>query len=434
MARTNPPYYNEEEDEQTLREDELLSRGMNPDLGNEDDGNAILSGGLNPDRFSVGADGTILSNDDDDFASAWDNLFKAGQGTPLATPAAPTPMVGNVAEAQQRLDEATAKSNEAYSSLQGIANDWMATIEQRREEARPRFTQEELDSRRAKSTALSTLTSALANIANGLTVGAGGLNATVPDGYQAAYEHWNDVQKRHDMRQAEFDKLTDAIYTKKYGMSKADYDRLEAQRKERRAELTQEKNIQYGLDKARITADSNEAIAQGRNESNERIATIKANAPKGRASSGGGGRRSTGGSSSSKAAGNSFSYNGTDYTIPSGANVKSAFTKIANSAIRKLEQSKIGLNPDLDSNAITDINKKITAIREAMNVPGSSLTNTQANTILKALTKAEYDGDDIQGILDGLTTKEEQPKKNTNTNKKAGGASGKGDASKFEMN
>jgi hypothetical protein len=424
MARTNPPYYNEEEDEQTLREDELLSRGMNPDLANEDDGSTILSGGINPD----------LSNDDDDFASAWDNLFKAGQGTPLATPAAPTPMVGNVAEAQQRLDEATAKSNEAYSSLQGIANDWMATIEQRREEARPRFTQEELDSRRAKSTALSTLTSALANIANGLTVGAGGLNATIPDGYQAAYEHWNDVQKRHDMRQAEYDKLTDAYYTKKYGMSKADYDRLEAQRKERRAELTQEKNIQYGLDKARITADSNEAIAQGRNESNERIATIKANAPKGRASSGGGGGKKSG-SSSSKAAGNSFSYNGTDYTIPSGANVKGAFSKIADDAIKRLKdkQSGIGNVLESDKKKREAIDGQIEAINKARNVTGSSLTATQVNAILKALTDAGYDGD-IQGILDGLASKEEQPKKNTNTNKKAGGASGKGDASKFEMN
>lgn len=422
MARTNPPYYNEEEDEQTLREDELLSRGMNPDLANEDNGNAILSGGLNHDRFSVGADGTILSNDDDDFASAWDNLFKAGQGTPLATPAAPTPMVGNVAEAQQRLDEATAKSNEAYSSLQGIANDWMATIEQRREEARPRFTQEELDSRRAKSTALSTLTSALANIANGLTVGAGGLNATVPDGYQAAYEHWNDVQKRHDMRQAEFDKLTDAIYTKKYGMSKADYDRLEAERKEARQDLAQQRNIDYGLEKAHIQSETSKANNAADNQARMERLVYDREHPKPTAtrSSGGGGKKS--GSSSSKAAGNSFSYNGTDYTIPSGANVKGAFTKIANSAISKLEQSKSGLDPDLNSKDITDIDNKIIAIRGAMNVPGSSFTNTQANAILKALTKAGYDGDDIQDILDGLTPQQtQQPRTQTRTQSNSGG-------------
>lgn len=360
----------------------------------------------------------------------WDDLisiYTPGQGTPLATPAAPTPMVGNVAEAQQRLDDATAKSDEAFRSLQGIANDWATTLEQRREEARPRFTQEELDSRRAKSTALSTLTSALANIANGLTVGAGGLNATIPDGYQAAYVHWNDVQKRHDMRQAEFDKLTDAVYTKKYGMTKADYERLEAERKERRAELTQEKKMQYGLDEARIKADSNEAIAQGHDETNIKIAEIKANAPKGK--SGSGGKKST----SSSAASGSFAYNGTDYTIPSGVNAKSAFSKIADDAIKRIEESKTitvngetrPLNPNIPSEAaiIDKKNKDITTIRKALNVSGSTITAAQANAILKALTDAGYDGD-IQGILDGLTPQQPQQQRTQSTTQSNSGNGG----------
>lgn len=416
MARTNPPYYNEEEDEQTRREDELLARGMNPDLANEDDGSTILSGGINPD----------LSTDDNDFASAWDNLFKAGEGTPLATPTTPAAApLGGVTEAQQRLDEAAAKSNEAYSSLQGIANDWLTTLEQRREEARPRFTQEELDSRRAKSTALSTLTSALANIANGLTVGAGGLNATVPDGYQAAYEHWNDVQKRHDMRQAEFDKLTDAIYTKKYGMSKADYERLEAERKEARQDLAQQRNIDYGLEKAHIQSETSKANNAADNQARMERLVYDREHPKPTAtrSSGGGGRRSTGGSSSSKAAGNSFSYNGTDYTIPSGVTTKQAMDKIADSAIKKLKEQKSGYDTDLDDAEIKAIDKAITAINNARNGSGT-LTDAKMKSILKALNDAGYDGDDIQDILDGLAPQQPsqptQQRRNNNSSSSNG--------------
>ena len=132
-------------------------------------------------------------------------------------------------------DEAKQRQTQSMQTMQGIMDEVTADLERRRQEMKPRFTQQELDDRRAKSTAVTMLTSALANIANGIAVGRGGLNATVPDGYTAAYEHWNDVQKRHSARQAEYDKLTDAIWSNRlnkvkmeYGEASAEYQQAQA--------------------------------------------------------------------------------------------------------------------------------------------------------------------------------------------------------------
>ena len=136
---------------------------------------------------------------------------------------------------QTQASEAKQKRTQSMQTMQGIMDEVTADLERRRQEMKPRFTQQELDDRRAKSTAVTMLTSALANIANGIAVGKGGLNATVPDGYTAAYEHWNDVQKRHSARQAEYDKLTDAIWSNRlnkvkleYGEASAEYQQAQA--------------------------------------------------------------------------------------------------------------------------------------------------------------------------------------------------------------
>jgi hypothetical protein len=136
---------------------------------------------------------------------------------------------------QTQASEAKQKRTQSMQTMQGIMDEVTADLERRRQEMKPRFTQQELDDRRAKSTAVTMLTSALANIANGIAVGRGGLNATVPDGYTAAYEHWNDVQKRHSARQAEYDKLTDAIWSNRlnkvkleYGEASAEYQQAQA--------------------------------------------------------------------------------------------------------------------------------------------------------------------------------------------------------------
>ena len=139
-------------------------------------------------------------------------------------------------------------------TMQGIMDEVTADLERRRQEMKPRFTQQELDDRRAKSTAVTMLTSALANIANGIAVGRGGLNATVPDGYQAAYEHWNDVQKRQSARQAEYDKLTDAIWSNRlnkvkleYGEASAEYQQAQAAYQKAKAQESKQQHDEQML-------------------------------------------------------------------------------------------------------------------------------------------------------------------------------------------
>lgn len=321
-------------------------------------------------------------------------------GQVLYKPTETSPLSG-LAESQKRLDEATARRDGALTDMNAIFQEMIRNDEQRAAELKPRFTQQELDDRRAKSTAVTMLTSALANIANGIAVGKGGLNATVPDGYTAAYEHWNDVQKRHDTRNAEYQKLIDSVYQKKYGMKKAEYDLAEAERKEARVDLTQDKNHQYGLQKATITAEANKAIARERNESNERIATIKANTPKATKSSGGGKGKAPAAPSTT------FTYGGTTYTTPSGVSTEQALTAIATSAKQWLNSTKDGLNDQA-------IDNKITAIDTALKHVGD-FTDKNAEAILTALAKAGYKGD-IQGIMDALKPKQQTTKKNTNGN------------------
>lgn len=326
-------------------------------------------------------------------------------GQVLYKPTETSPLSG-LAESQKRLDEATARRDGALTDMNAIVQEMIRNDEQKAAELKPRFTQQELDDRQAKSTAVTMLTSALANIANGIAVGRGGLNATVPDGYQAAYEHWNDVQKSHDTRNAEYQKLIDSVYQKKYGMKKAEYDLAEAERKEARVDLTQDKNIQYGLQKATIEAEASKTIARERNESNERIATIKANTPKATKSSGGG---------KGKAPSTTFTYGGTAYTTPSGVSTEQALTAIATSAKQWLNSTKDGLNDQA-------VDNKITAIDTALKHVGD-FTDKNAEAILTALAKAGYEGD-VQGIMDAL--KPNQQKTTTTT-------SGSGNAGKFKL-
>jgi hypothetical protein len=161
-------------------------------------------------------------------------------------------------------------------TIQGIMDEVTADIERRRQEINPRFTQQELDDRRAKSTAVTMLTSALANIANGIAVGRGGLNATVPDGYTAAYEHWNDVQKRQSARQAEYDKLTDAINANRLAKVKLEYGEGSAEYKEAVAKIENEKNRRNKLAQTQYEVAGRVQVARENNESRERTAAITA--------------------------------------------------------------------------------------------------------------------------------------------------------------
>ena len=155
---------------------------------------------------------------------------------------------------QTQASEAKQRQTQSMQTMQGIMDEVTADLERRRQEMKPRFTQQELDDRRAKSTAVTMLTSALANIANGIAVGRGGLNATVPDGYQAAYEHWNDVQKRQSARQAEYDKLTDAIWSNRlnkvkleYGEASAEYQQAQAAYQKAKAQESKQQHDEQML-------------------------------------------------------------------------------------------------------------------------------------------------------------------------------------------
>lgn len=177
---------------------------------------------------------------------------------------------------QTQASEAKQRQTQSMQTIQSLMDDERADLERRRQEMKPRFTQQELDDRRAKSTAVAMLTSALANIANGIAVGRGGLNATVPDGYQAAYEHWNDVQKRQDMRRAEFDKLTDAINANRLAKVKLEYGEGSAEYKEAVAKIENEKNRRNRLAQTQAEIQGRKEIAQMNNESRERAAAITA--------------------------------------------------------------------------------------------------------------------------------------------------------------
>jgi len=177
---------------------------------------------------------------------------------------------------QTQASEAKQRQTQSMTTMQGIMDEVTADIERRRQEMKPRFTQQELDDRRAKSTAVTMLTSALANIANGIAVGKGGLNATVPDGYQAAYEHWNDVQKRHSARQAEYDKLTDAINANRLAKVKLEYGEGSAEYKEAAAKIENELNRRNRFAQTQAEIQGRKEIAQMNNESRERTAAITA--------------------------------------------------------------------------------------------------------------------------------------------------------------
>lgn len=179
---------------------------------------------------------------------------------------------------QGEADEAKQKQTQSMQTIQSLMDDERADLERRRQEMKPRFTQQELDDRRAKSTAVAMLTSTLANIANGIAVGRGGLNATVPDGYQAAYEHWNDVQKRQDMRRAEFDKLTDAINANRLAKVKLEYGEGSAEYKEAVAKIENEKNRRGKMAQTQAEIQGRKEIAQMNNESQERRAATTAQA------------------------------------------------------------------------------------------------------------------------------------------------------------
>lgn len=261
---------------------------------------------------------------------------------------------------QTQASEAKQRQTQSMTTMQGIMDEVTADLERRRQEMKPRFTQQELDDRRAKSTAVTMLTSALANIANGIAVGKGGLNATVPDGYQAAYEHWNDVQKRQSARQAEYDKLTDAIWSNRlnkvkleygeasaeYQQAQAAYQRAMAQRQKFQGDMVlAEKKRQDNLNT--IVAKGQVQMAVDDNKSKNTVTEIKTRHyyPSSRGGS-------SGGSGKSQQPTTEYSYVSDDGTInvtfPQGMDESTAYERMATAALRQVQNDIADLDNQIE--------------------------------------------------------------------------------------
>jgi hypothetical protein len=263
-------------------------------------------------------------------------------------------------------------------TMQGIMDEVTADLERRRQEMKPRFTQQELDDRRAKSTAVTMLTSALANIANGIAVGRGGLNATVPDGYTAAYEHWNDVQKRHSARQAEYDKLTDAIWSNRLNKVKLEYGEASAEYQQAQAAyqkaMTQRQKFQGDMvlaEKKRqdnlnaIVAKGQVQMAVDDNKSNNNITEIKTRHYYPSSRGGGGGR----GSGTSQQTQTEYSYVSDDGTInvtfPHGMDESTAYERMATAALKQVQDDIADLDNQIkEAEKITKTSEREAKIKD----------------------------------------------------------------------
>jgi len=404
MARTNPPYYEDEDETLAEEVDETNAlggfgskiNGLNPDT--EEDDNSILGGGnpfatTEPD-YTYDATNPKAWSAGDDFDSALDYLLNPTKEEEQQTIAPTTiAMPGRAEELKGKVDDATAKANTAFQTMQDITKWSMEQDEARAAELKPRFTQEELDSRRAKSTNLSMLTSALANIANGIAVGKGAINATIPDGYQAAYQHWDDVQKKHSARRAEYDKLVDSIYSKKYGMSKAEYDKALKEQGVATSAYEKELDRQTRLEQTRMTNEriaSTEAakLAEDARQFDEKNkAGYFKKQP--RSGGGGGGRKSTA-TSKGLDGYRTISRSEGKVSIPSSMSIEDGYLKMADAALEWLDgEGKNKFAPSernaikaaiTGNNSFTDdvaVNKKaVEALRKAFgNIPTSVLQN-----------------------------------------------------------
>lgn len=272
---------------------------------------------------------------------------------------------------QTQASEAKQRQTQSMQTMQGIMDEVTADLERRRQEMKPRFTQQELDDRRAKSTAVTMLTSALANIANGIAVGRGGLNATVPDGYTAAYEHWNDVQKRHSARQAEYDKLTDAIWSNRLNKVKLEYGEASAEYQQAQAAyqkaMAQRETQAYGIQKEAIRQmglnqrqASQQAFTAEQKELDRKNATK--NAYIRRSGSGGG-------SGKSQQPTTEYSYVSDDGTInvtfPQGMDESTAYERMATAALRQVNKDIADLDNQIkEAEKIVNTSEKEAKLKE----------------------------------------------------------------------
>jgi hypothetical protein len=231
----------------------------------------------------------------------------------------------------------------------------------------------------------------------------------VPDGYTAAYEHWNDVQKRHSARQAEYDKLTDAIWSNRlnkvkleYGEASAEYQQAQAAyQKAMSQESNQRHDEQMLLAKNMFEAGKEQTRHQNKLEEIDRTGQwgVKREGTKGYWANEKQKTVNAGKGNSDVDLEDYRIYNGTNgtVTIPDDMDIEDGYLAMANAALDYLD----GIQET--STNRTDLKNKRKALREALT--GS---NKDKAAKIKKLSTAIANSDVSQEALEAALNTQTQ--------------------------
>lgn len=301
---------------------------------------------------------------------------------------------------------AKAKADASFETLQDILASQRREKEERFASMNKPLTDEELDRRRASGTLVATITSALANIANGISVGRGANNATVPDGYMLSYQHWNDIEKRNAARRQEYEKMTDSILKSRLAEAEVKYGK----------DSKEYSNAQTRLDAARTMQARHQNTMEEIDSRGTWKKVVKETASPTKTKTGGG-------SKSTKQPKTLDDYrtisNGNStITIPDGVSVEQAYLAIAEKALQWVDAN----------DELNDALKAKFRISFTGNVSKNEAVIVQ---FLKDLRSTGLTGTDIQDAIDGLTPSQpqQQPRTTTQTtntsNQNNGGSNGR---------
>lgn len=148
-----------------------------------------------------------------------------------------------LAEQQQSEEDAlkadAKAAQEARAAMEQADEDafqkMLSTFNQQAEEAKPQYTEEELQRYSRANTGFASMLSAIANVANVGNVAKGGYAAVVPDGYKVAKAQWDQIKKDERARKRYYDQLKGQIANYEYTREQAKYkkftDQLNAEQK-----------------------------------------------------------------------------------------------------------------------------------------------------------------------------------------------------------
>ena len=307
------------------------------------------------------------------------------------------------ASAKTMLDDAKAEKQRYQKDYTSLLSDLRSRSEERLAGVTEPLSQEELDKRRASGTLVSTIAGTLANLANGIAVGRGAQNATIPDGYTLAYEHWNDIEKRNAARQKEYDKLVDSIYKTrldeakaKYGEASTRYAALEKQMMQLVNNKMKNEYAKSIIDyRSEKTKEQHAADAQARKD-------LKTTPP----------AKAVGGKTTATSNGidyRSFSTADATVSIPEDQNLSVAYNKLLQAAKAKAESTTnkrkkeelvkltgISISGDNDKNAFNKVKQAVAAVgltqQEIDNALGTTAPARTTTTTTKTKTSNQNNG------------------------------------------